>query len=146
MRKALILLFCISLFGYTNLWAQEEDIAIDTDTIQIKKPYGLRVGTDIGKLARTAISDDYQGFSILCDIRISDKLYISDDIDNDKKKWVKDYLYVDIECSYFKAGIDYNGYNNWLDINNAIHVGVRDGDSSIKESLLSKRLYITDKI
>ena len=62
MRKALILLFCISLLGYTNLWAQDEEVA--TDTIQIKKPYGLRVGADMGKLARTAISDDYRGFSL----------------------------------------------------------------------------------
>src|SRR5690625_4302468 len=106
MRKALILLFCISLFGYTNLWAQEEDIAIDTDTIQIKKPYGLRVGTDIGKLARTAISDDYHGFSLLVDIRIINKFYIAAKFGNETKNRDKDNLHDYIEGTYCKARID----------------------------------------
>jgi len=145
MRKALILLFCISLLGSTDLWAQEEEVAIDTDTIHIKKPYGLRVGTDISKLARTTISDDYRGFSFLGDVRISNKFYVAAEFGNEKKGWDKDYLRADIEGSYFKAGIDYNAYNNWLDMNNAIYVGLRYGYSSFKETLLSYRVYNTDK-
>lgn len=138
MRKALILLFCISLLGYTNLWAQQEVI---TDTIPIKKPYGLRVGTDISKLARTAISDDYSGFSVNGDIRISNKFYVAAAFGSEKKEWDKDFLRADIEGNYFKVGLDYNAYNNWLDMNNAIFVGFRYGYSGFKETLHSYRVY-----
>src|SRR5699024_12540524 len=116
-----------------------------TDTIQIKKPYGLRIGADIGKLARTSVSDDDRVFSLLGDVRISNKFYVAAEFGNEKKGWDKDYLRADIEGSYFKAGIDYNAYNNWLDMNNAIYVGLRYGYSIFKETLLSYRVYNTYK-
>jgi len=143
MRKALILLFCISLLGFTNLYAQEED---HQDTLKIKSPYGIRVGGDIGKLARTAIDKDYRGFSITGDMRISKKFYVAAELGNEKKHWNKDQLSADIEGSYLKAGIDYNAYNNWLDMNNAIYVGFRYGYSNFKETLYSYRVYTTDKL
>mgnify|MGYP001390792935 CR=1 FL=1 len=145
MRKALILLFCISLLGYTNLWAQDEELEAEADTTQIKKPYGLRVGADIGKLARTAISADYRGFSLLGDIRISNRFYVAAELGHEKKEWDKDFLRADIDGSYLKVGLDYNAYNNWLDMNNAIYVGFRYGYSSFKETLLSYRVYTTNK-
>lgn len=142
MRKTLILLFYISLLGYTNLWAQEEVIA---DTVPIKNPYGLRIGTDIGKLARTAISHDYRGLSINGDIRISKRFYVAAEFGNEKKVWNKDFLHADIEGSYFKVGMDYNAYNNWLDMNNSIYVGLRYGNSRFKETLHSYRIYNTNQ-
>lgn len=140
MRKTLILLFCINLLGFTNLWAQEE-----VDSIQIKKPYGLRVGTDVSKLVRTALDSDYRGFSINGDFRLTKKLYLAAELGNEKNLWDKDFLRADIDGNYFKLGVDYNAYNNWLDMNNAIYVGFRYGYSNFKETLLSYRVYTTNK-
>lgn len=140
MKKALILLFCISLLSFTKLWAQEE-----VDSIQIKKPYGLRVGTDIAKLARTAIEEEYRGFSLHGDIRLTKKFYVAAELGNEKNQWNKDYLRADIEGSYFKLGLDYNAYTNWLDMNNSIYAGFRYGYSNFKETLLSYRVYTTNQ-
>lgn len=140
MRRTLILLFCINLLGFTNLWAQEE-----MDSIQVKKPYGLRVGTDVSKLVRTAIDSDYRGFAINGDFRLTKKLYLAAELGNEKNLWDKDFLRADIDGNYFKVGVDYNAYNNWLDMNNAIYVGVRYGYSNFKETLLSYRVYTTNK-
>lgn len=140
MKKSLILLFCISFLSYFSVLAQEQQ----SDTIPpIKKPYGLRVGGDIGKIARTAFDKNYKGFSINGDLRISKKFYLAAELGSEKKNWNKDYLVADIEGSYFKAGIDYNAYTNWLDMNNSIFVGFRYGFSNFKEKLLSYRIYTT---
>lgn len=140
MRKNLILLFFISLLSGISLYAQNQ-----ADSVKIRKPYGIRVGGDIGKLARTLIDKDYTGFSINGDMRISKKFYIAAELGNEKKHWNKDFLTADIQGSYVKAGIDFNAYNNWLDMNNSIYVGFRYGYSNFKETLLSYRIYTTDQ-
>ena len=50
---------------------QEEPIALETkkDTVY-KEKYGLRVGIDLSKLARTVLDDDYTGFMLEADMRI----------------------------------------------------------------------------
>lgn len=140
MRRVLMLLFCISLLSNsTAIWAQEND------SLTIKKPYGLRLGTDVSKLVRTAVDKDYTGFSLNADLRLSKRFYVAAELGNEKNQWDKDFLRADIKGSYFKAGIDYNAYNNWLDMNNAIYVGFRYGYSSFEETLLSYRVYTTNK-
>jgi hypothetical protein len=43
--------------------------------------------------------------------------------------------------TYFKAGFDYNTFENWLDMENMIYVGMRYGISSFSQTLNSYKIY-----
>lgn len=47
--------------------------------------------------------------------------------------------------SYFKAGIDYNSYTNWLDMQNMIFFGFRGGVSSFSQEINQFTVYNTDQ-
>ncbi|WNH12035.1 DUF6048 family protein [Thalassobellus suaedae] len=136
----LLLLFCASAT------AQNDSIAsTETDSIIIKEKYGLRVGADISKLVRTFVDDDYTGFEIAADYRLKKRLYIAGEIGTEEKNTITDYLDITTKGSYIKAGIDYNMYVNWLDMDNMIYTGFRAGASSFSQDLNSYNIYNTNQ-
>ncbi|MDO5971828.1 DUF6048 family protein [Flavivirga aquimarina] len=140
-----ILLLCISVN------AQNDSIAsTPKDSIKVKLKYGLRVGGDIGKLIRSFLDDEYSGFEITADYRLKQRLYIAGEIGFEEKNTVNEYLDIttlDITTkgSYIKAGIDYNMYQNWLNMDNMIYSGFRVGASSFSHDLNSFTVYSTDQ-
>jgi len=125
--------------------AQNDSIAIATkDSIKIKEKYGLRVGGDLGKLIRSFVDDDYTGFEVSADYRLKKRLYIAGELGFDKKNTVTDYLNVTTNGSYIKAGIDYNMYQNWLDMDNMIYAGFRVCASTFSQKLNGYTIYSTD--
>jgi hypothetical protein len=135
-----LLLFCVSVN------AQNDSIVSTVnDSIKIKEKYGLRVGIDISKIGRTFLEDDYTGFEISGDYRLKKKLYIAAEIGNEEKTEVTDYLNITTKGSYIKGGIDYNLYQNWLDMDNMIYTGFRLGASSFSQTLNSFTIYNTNQ-
>jgi hypothetical protein len=135
-----LLLFCVSAS------AQNDSIASTVnDSIKIKEKYGLRLGGDIGKLARSFFDDEYTGFEISADYRIKKRLYIAGELGFDEKNTTTDYLNVTTSGSYLKAGVDYNMYQNWLDMDNMIYAGFRVGASTFSQKLNSYTIYSTDQ-
>jgi hypothetical protein len=133
-------MFCVSVN------AQNDSIAgTVNDSIKIKEKYGLRVGGDIGKLARSFFDDDYTGFEVSADYRLKKRLYIAGELGFDEKNTTTDYLNVTSSGSYLKAGIDYNMYQNWLDMDNMIYAGFRVGASTFSQKLNSYTIYSTDQ-
>ena len=123
-----ILIFCISLFwlaGTVTGASQEE--ASPKDSTIYKQKYGLRLGTDIGKLIRTAVDKNYSGFEIIGDFRITKKLYIAGELGIEERTISDNALNATSQGSFLKAGVDYNMYQNWLDMDNLIFVGFRVG-------------------
>ena len=78
-RSAIILL----LFS-TMALAQEKKETIK-DTLVYQQKYGLRLGADLSKLARTFLDDDYTGFEIMGDYRLTKKMYIAGEIGNEER-------------------------------------------------------------
>ena len=115
------------------------------DTIIVKQKYGLRLGGDVGKLIRSFIDEDYKGFEITGDYRLTQKLYLAGELGIEERSIRNDYLDVTASGSYFKAGIDYNMYGNWLDMENMIYTGVRVGASTFSQNLNSYTIYTTDQ-
>lgn len=129
-----------------SLSAQNETVkSNNADSLKIERKYGLRIGGDIGKLIRTAIDDEYTGFEIAADYRLKKNIYLAGEIGFDEKDNVTDYLDVTTSGSYFKAGIDYNSYQNWLDMDNMIYFGFRVGASSFNHTLNSFKTYNTSQ-
>jgi hypothetical protein len=135
-----LLLFCVTVN------AQNDSIAkTSKDSIKIKEKYGLRVGGDIGKLIRSFVDDDYTGFEISADFRLKKKLYIAGELGIEEKNTTTNYLNVTTSGSYLKAGIDYNMYQNWLDMDNMIYAGFRVGASTFSQNLNSYTIYTTNQ-
>lgn len=135
-----ILLFCVSVN------AQNDSInSIPNDSIKIKLKYGLRVGGDVSKLIRSFVDDAYSGFEISADYRLKKRLYIAGEIGIEEKNTVNEYLDITSKGSYIKAGIDYNMYQNWLNMDNMIYSGFRIGASSFSHDLNKYTIYSTNQ-
>lgn len=103
--------------------------------------YGLRVGTDLYKIARSFYDDDYKGFEITADYRYSKRIYIAAEIGNENKTTDEPHLNFTTKGTYVKLGADYNIYENWLDMENMITIGARYGFSSFNHELNSYSIY-----
>lgn len=139
MKIALTLLCCISLFcGTQKMLAQEKNA---NDTVPKIEKFGLRIGVDLVKPLRTLIENGYSGFEVNGDFRVTKKFYAAVELGNEKKDWVEPYVSSKTSGSYAKIGFDYNAYENWLGMENAIAVGLRYGFSTFSQELVSYRVY-----
>ncbi|NCT17661.1 MAG: hypothetical protein COZ75_00110 [Flavobacteriaceae bacterium CG_4_8_14_3_um_filter_34_10] len=136
MQHTLKFIISIFLLGIQFIAAQTTS-AIATDTIDYREKYGLRLGIDISKPARTLLDENYTGFEIMGDYRVYKKYYAAVELGNEQKTTFDDNLTSKGNGSYIKIGFDYNSHNNWVGLHNAIHGGLRYGISSFKQELLS---------
>jgi hypothetical protein len=113
-----------------------------TDSIPIKtNRYGIRVGIDLSKIARAYYEDDYKGLEVVGDYRLAKRSYIAGELGNENKTVKEDQLNFTTKGTYFKAGFDYNLYENWLDMENMVYIGARYGVSSFSQTLNSYTIY-----
>lgn len=127
------------LFSTIALAQEKEDKA--KDTLVYKQKYGLRIGADLSKLARTFLDDDYTGFELMGDYRLTKKMYLAGEIGNEERTLNNEVLSNTTKGSYFKAGIDINLFKNWLEMENLIYVGFRVGASTFSQTRNNYNLY-----
>jgi Domain of unknown function (DUF6048) len=132
---SILLLFSVSLFA--------QDTTVAKDSIQKTERYGLRIGADISKLARSLYDKNYKGIEFVGDFRLTKKIYLAAEIGNENKTTDDDRLNFTTKGSYIKAGFDSNFYQNWLDMENMIHLGLRYGFSTFSQELNSYDIYDT---
>jgi hypothetical protein len=116
------------------------------DTLLQKTKYGLRVGVDISKPLRSLLEDGYTGFEVLGDFRLSEKFYAAAEVGNEQKDYIETNLSAKTSGSYAKIGFDYNAYNNWFGLNNAIFTGLRYGLATFKQELLAYSIYTNNQV
>ncbi|MCW2120113.1 DUF6048 family protein [Flavobacterium sp. 7A] len=117
---------------------------IDTLTIVPKTDrYGLRFGLDLFKLTRALYDSDYKGIELVADYRYNKKYYIAAEIGTENKTTDDTRLNFTTKGTYLKAGFDYNAYENWLDMENIISIGLRYGLSSFNQELNTYEIYNT---
>lgn len=132
-----IALVLLSLTGN----AQEKTTA-KKDSIPPKtERYGLRLGVDLFKLTRSFYEKDYRGLELVGDYRLTRKHYLAVEIGNEDKTVDDEQLNFTTKGTYLKVGFDYNSYQNWLDMENIISIGLRYGVSSFSQTLNSYQLY-----
>jgi hypothetical protein len=136
---------CLLLFSCVINAQDTTDTETISDTLVFKQKYGLRLGADLGKLARTFIDDDYTGFELSGDYRLTKKIYLAGELGTEERTITTDFLSATATGSYFKVGIDYNSYQNWLDMQNMIFFGFRAGASTFSQSLDSFTVYNTNQ-
>lgn len=124
-------------------------LAQGTDTINVEPKtyrYGIRVGADLHRFTRSFYDDNYKGFEIVGDYRLTRKIYIAGELGNEDMTVDDDMLNFTAKGSYFKVGFDYNAYENWLDMENMIYVGIRYGVSTFSQTLNSYSIYQNSEI
>lgn len=126
------------------------------DTLVYKEPYGLRAGIDLSRPALSFLNDDYTGFEIVGDYRLTQKLYLAAELGNEKKTQQEELGNLDsgnlgelynytTSGSYIKLGIDHNTYENWYGMNNAIHIGGRYAYSTFSQTLNNYQIFDSNR-
>lgn len=116
---------------------------VDTTTVK-KDKYGLRIGLDLHKLSQTFYDNNFRGFEISGDYRLTKSHYFAGEIGNTSKTTLGDKIDFTTKGSYVKIGFDYNAYDNWLDMQNMIYVGLRYGVSTFSQTLHQYQIYNTN--
>ncbi len=137
MKQALMLKYIIS---FLLLAVSFSGFSQAKDTLTYKSPYGLRIGIDISKPILGMIDSNSSGIEFVADYRISKNLYIAAELGNQKERTVEDYTTSTAKGNFIKIGLNYNAYQNWLDMNNEIYVGMRYGTSIFDQTLDSYRI------
>lgn len=114
----------------------------DSVVVPIKNErYGIRFGVDLLKIARSVYDSDYKGFEVVGDYRLTKKYYLAGELGNENKTTDEDQVNFTTKGTYFKVGFDYNAHENWLDLENMIHLGLRYGVSSFSQEINNYRIY-----
>lgn len=146
-KIALMLKYSISFFALLffpfSAMAQNENAVQDSITFQEK--YGLRIGGDLSKIVKTVIDDNYTGFELNGDYRISKRLYVAGEIGTEEKTTTTPFLNSTAKGSYFKGGVDFNLYRNWFGMDNMIYSGFRVGASTFTQTLNSYTVFNTNQ-
>lgn len=120
----------------------QEKETVKKDTIQAKtERYGLRVGIDLFRLTRMLYEKDYLGIELVGDYRLTRKHYLAAEIGNENKTVADDQLNFTTNGTYLKVGFNYNSYENWLNMENIISIGLRYGASSFSQTLNTFQIY-----
>ncbi|WP_299064609.1 DUF6048 family protein [uncultured Polaribacter sp.] len=121
--------------GFSQEQKKDSIITSELDSIVYKTNYGLRVGLDISKPILGSFNDTYSGLEIVADYRIKKNVYIATEFGYENKTSEEDYTNSTSKGNYLKLGLNYNAYQNWLDMNNEIFVGFRYGLSIFEQTL-----------
>jgi hypothetical protein len=130
-------LVLLSLIGN----AQEKNTTKKDSIPPKKERYGLRLGVDLFKLSRSFYEKDYRGLELVGDYRLTRRHYLAAEIGNENKTVDEDQLNFTTKGTYLKVGFDYNTYENWLNMENIISIGLRYGVSSFSQTLNSYQVY-----
>ena len=125
----LITLFCIA--NHTNATASNDSL----------KKYGIRIGTDLQKLIKSASSQKYNGISFKADIRFKESIFLFSEIGNEKK--IVEYSSVDSEVSgnYIKLGLQFKLNKDIIGLSNLIYSSFGLGISSFDQTILRYNIY-----
>ncbi len=131
--------FYISLLSFCYSVSQENDNITINDSLNLKKEksINLRVGFDLYRIILSRVSDDFDGFEIVGDLKVSENFFIALELGNlDITKQVEQVNFT-TNGNYFKVGFDYNMFENLEGMNNHITLGARIGSSRHDQTLNS---------
>lgn len=146
--------YCISLLiVLLPFWAMSQSEPVDSrprDTVASSQKYGLRIGADLSRLVLSYIDEEYTGFELVGDYRITQKLYIAVELGNEERIQTEDLdgtlLYrFTTSGSYLKAGVDVNTYTNWFGMQNAISFGGRYAFASFSQTLGDYNIFESNR-
>jgi len=134
--------------------AQDEATPTETiDSLSNLEPYGLRVGIDLSRPARTFYDNNYSGFEIVGDYRLTSTLFVAGELGNEERTFEETlsetpeqpiYNFT-TNGSYIKIGVDINTYDNWFGENNSLYFGGRYAFSTFSQTVNEIRIFNSNR-
>jgi len=147
MKHVHIWVFYISLLiGFQSLLAQQaEERVVISDSLEVKEktPLALRFGIDLSNLGRSRLSEDYNGFETVADLRVGENFYLATEIGRIETTKQVESVNFTSSGTYYKLGFDYNMFENWEGMDNQVTIGLRFASSS--HELLLNSYTILDR-
>ena len=140
-----VLILLVSLNVTSQETVVKDSLSTKKDSVAPKKErFGIRFGVDLFKLTRSFYEKDYRGIELVGDFKLTRRHYIAVELGNENKTVDDDRINFTTQGTYIKAGFDFNGYENWLGMENMIYVGLRYGVSSFSQQRNSYEIYNRD--
>lgn len=138
MKIKLMLKYFISTLVTLSCIAIETNATVANDSL---KKFGIRIGTDLQKIIRSASSQEYNGISLNADIRFKESIFLFSEIGNEKK--MVEYSSVDSEISgnYIKLGLQFKLNKDIIGLRNLIYSSFGFGISSFDQTILRYNIY-----
>ena len=138
MKINLMLKYFISTLVTLSCIAIKTNASVSNDS---QKKFGIRIGTDIQKVIRSASSQEYNGISFNADIRFKESIFLFSEIGNEKK--IVEYSSVDSEISgnYIKLGLQFKLNRDIIGLRNLIYSSFGLGISSFDQTILRYNIY-----
>ena len=138
MKINLMLKYFISTLVTLSCIAIKTNASVSNDSL---KKYGIRIGTDLQKLIKSASSQEYNGISFKADIRFKESIFLFSEIGNEKK--IVEYSSVDSEVSgnYIKLGLQFKLNKDIIGLRNLIYSSFGFGISSFDQTISRYNIY-----
>ena len=138
MKIKLMLKYFISTLVTLSCIAIETNATVSNDSL---KKFGIRIGTDLQKIIRSASSQEYNGISLNADIRFKESIFLFSEIGNEKK--MVEYSSVDSEISgnYIKLGLQFKLNKDIIGLRNLIYSSFGFGISSFDQTISRYNIY-----
>ena len=138
MKINLMLKYFISTLVTLSCIAIKTNASVSNDSL---KKFGIRIGTDLQKLIKSASSQEYNGISFNADIRFKESIFLFSEIGNEKK--IVEYSSVDSEISgnYIKLGLEFKLNKDIIGLRNLIYSSFGLGISSFDQTILRYNIY-----
>ena len=138
MKIKLMLKYFISTLVTLSCIAIETNATVANDSL---KKFGIRIGTDLQKIIRSASSQEYNGISLNADIRFKESIFLFSEIGNEKKR--VEYSSIDSEISgnYIKLGLQFKLNKDIIGLRNLIYSSFGFGISSFDQTISRYNIY-----
>ena len=133
-----MLKYFISTLVTLSCIAIETNATVSNDSL---KKFGIRIGTDLQKIIRSASSQEYNGISFNADIRFKESIFLFSEIGNEKK--IVEYSSIDSEISgnYIKLGLQFKLNKDIIGLRNLIYSSFGLGISSFDQTIFRYNIY-----
>jgi len=129
-----IISFFITLLSL-QLSAQEKSLdSIEAKDTIVKTPLKIRFGFDTGGFVWAKLHDS-EKLSFFVDANVYKNYLAFLELGYEDKHIANSFLDYNTSGNFVKLGVDYNLYNNWLDMDNDITIGLRYGQAFYKTRL-----------
>lgn len=115
------------------------------DSVEYKQYYGISLGLDLSRLIVSSLDENYSGFEIVADYRLTQNLYLAAELGNENKTKQEDLYNFTTSGSYLKVGVNKNNYANWYGERNLIYLGGRLAFSTFENTLNNYQYFNTNR-
>ncbi|WP_324028084.1 DUF6048 family protein [Maribacter sp. BPC-D8] len=129
-----------------SVFSQSKPIDLNPkDTVEYKQSYGLGLGIDLSRIITGALDDNYKGFEIVADYRLTQNLYLAAELGTEEKTRQEDLYNFTTSGNYIKIGVNKNTYANWYGERNLIYMGGRLAFSTFDNTLNNYQYFDTNR-